>query len=168
MYATSHTNAHAGSPSLPQFVDESDVAAMEWVAANTDPSASFVVQGDAAEWFPQQTDRTILVGPWGVEWRGHEEYRYQLAQFRDLSRCHSAQCLTQQMQQASIHPDYVYVPKHHYTVRGMREVQGEGMASTMLTSPQYRLAFENREVLIFRVADGWPATGPSATGPVPV
>jgi hypothetical protein len=167
LYATSHTNAHAGSPSLPQFVDGGDVAAMEWVAENTDSSAEFVVQGDAAEWFPQQTGRTILVGPWGVEWRGSEAYRDQLRQFRHLSECHTAWCLTAELQRASVHPDYVYVPKGGYTVRGMHRSQGASMTESMLVSSQYRLAFENSDVAVFRVAEGWRTTGPPATGPFP-
>ncbi len=168
LYATGGMNAHAGSPSLPQFVDDGDVEAMAWAESNTEPSAQFVVLGDAAEWFPQQTDRTILIGPWGVEWKGHQQYREQLSQFRRLSRCHSSNCLTTRLMQFNTHPEYVYVPKDSYTVRGMQHHQSNGMIPTMLSSPQYRLAFENEGVAVFKMTDGWHPPRSGTTGPLPV
>ncbi|WP_458187285.1 ArnT family glycosyltransferase [Haladaptatus sp. NG-WS-4] len=168
LYATGGLNAHAGSPSLPQFLDDGDVEAMAWAEENTDQSSSFVVLGDAAEWFPQQSDRTMLVGPWGVEWKGHSQYRYQLRQFRQLSRCHSSYCLTAELMSIRVHPDYVYVPKGGYTVRGMQRSQPDEMATTMLTSSQYHLVFENEDVAIFKLSEGWHPTKSGSTGPVPV
>jgi hypothetical protein len=168
LYAMGGLNAHAGSPSLPQFVDDGDVEAMAWAESNTSPSAEFVVLGDAAEWFPQQTDRTILVGPWGVEWKGHSQYRSQLRRFRQLSRCHSSYCLTGQLMQSRVHPDYVYVPKGTYTIRGMQRSQPSRMMMTMLSSSQYRLVFENEGGAIFEVADGWHPATPGPTKPLPM
>ncbi|WP_435157699.1 ArnT family glycosyltransferase [Haladaptatus sp. DFWS20] len=168
LYATGGLNAHAGSPSLPQFVNDGDVEAMEWTERNTSPSARFVVLGDAAEWFPQQTDRTMLVGPWGVEWKGHQQYREQLREFRRLSRCHSSNCLTVRLMQFGVHPEYVYIPKGVYTVRGMQRHQPNQMITTMMTSPQYHLAFENEEVAIFKLTDGWHPPRSGTTGPIPV
>ncbi|WP_266080438.1 hypothetical protein [Haladaptatus caseinilyticus] len=168
LYATGGLNAHAGSPSLPQFVNEGDVKAMAWAESNTDTSAEFVVLGDAAEWFPQQTDRTMLVGPWGVEWKGHQQYREQLRQFRRLSRCHSSNCLTVRLMQFGVHPDYVYIPKGVYTIRGMQRHQPDRMIPTMMRSPQYQLAFENEEVAIFRLTDGWHPPRSGTTEPIPV
>jgi 4-amino-4-deoxy-L-arabinose transferase-like glycosyltransferase len=37
---------------MSSYVDEDDIEAMEWVAAETSPDATFVVLGDQAEWFP--------------------------------------------------------------------------------------------------------------------
>lgn len=165
LYAASGVNAHAGSPSLPQFVDEGEVEAMQWAEENTAASADFVVLGDAAEWFPQQTDRTMLVGPWGVEWKGHEAYRSQLTQFRHLSLCRSANCLSAELERTGVHPDYVFVPKGQYTVRGMQKHQTATMTTTMLFSPGYQLAFENSDVAVFRVADGWVTDSSSSSVP---
>ncbi len=167
LYAAGGVDAHAGSPSLPQFVDDGEVAAMDWAERSTSPDARFVVLGDAAEWFPQQTGRTILVGPWGVEWEGQDAYREQLHQFRRTSRCENALCLSGELQQAGVHPDYVFVPKGKYTIRGMKKTRGEAMVTTMLFSPQYHLAFENDDVAVFRVADGWPPLDPPASAPEP-
>ncbi len=168
LYATGGMNAHAGSPSLPAFVNGNDVEAMSWVSENTDQSAQFLVLGDAAEWFPQQTDRTIAVGPWGVEWKGHQQYRYQLHHFRTLSRSHTAGGLTRKLMRMQVHPQYIYVPKGPYTIRGMRHSQPKIMMSTMLSSPQYHLVFENDDVAIFEMADGWYPSGPGPSGPMPV
>ncbi len=168
LYAMGGMNAHAGSPSLPQFVNGNDVEAMSWANEHTDPSAQFLVLGDAAEWFPQQTDRTISIGPWGVEWKGDQKYGYQLHQFQELSRCHSSNCLTAELMRMDVHPQYVYVPKGAYTIRGMRHHQPPEMMSTMLSSPQYRLVFENEDVAIFEMSDGWHPPGPGTSGPVPV
>ncbi|WP_327053703.1 ArnT family glycosyltransferase [Halomicrococcus gelatinilyticus] len=167
LYAASDVDAHAGSPSLPQFVDRSEMAAMDWAEENTAQSADFVVLGDAAEWFPQQTGRTILVGPWGVEWKGHDAYRSQLHQFRRLSLCRSANCLSAELERSDVQPDYVFVPKGQYTVRGMQKHQRATMTTTLLFSPGYQLAFENSDVAIFRVADGWVSDQPSSSSPTP-
>jgi hypothetical protein len=153
MYATSDVNAHAGSPSLPQFINHDDVEAMNWVQENTDWSATFVVQGDAAEWFPQQTHRTMLVGPWGVEWKGHEPYNRQLELFREMSACNSATCMTQTLSQAGVQPDYIYLPKGTFTVRGMQYQRTSRLAMSMHLSPRYQTVFENDEVIIFEVMD---------------
>jgi hypothetical protein len=154
MYATGGVNAHAGSPSLPQFITHDDVEAMEWVESHTDPSATFVVQGDAAEWFPQQTHRTMLVGPWGVEWKGHGPYSRQLGLFRDISSCNSAHCMGQTLSGAGVSPDYVYLPKGTFTVRGMQYQRTSQLAMSMHLSPKYRTVFENDGVIVFEVLDG--------------
>ncbi|WP_205427718.1 glycosyltransferase family 39 protein [Halorussus sp. MSC15.2] len=165
MYATSDVDAHAGSPSLPQFITHDDVEAMEWVETNTDPSATFVVQGDAAEWFPQQTHRTMLVGPWGVEWKGHEPYNRQLNLFRDISSCNSAHCMSQTLSAAGVSPDYIYLPKGTFTVRGMQYQRTSKLAMSMHLSPKYRTVFENDGVIVFEVMDGERGESQTGTGP---
>jgi hypothetical protein len=151
MYATSDVNAHAGSPSLPQFITHDDVQAMEWAQKNTKSSATFVVQGDAAEWFPQQAHRTMLVGPWGVEWKGHEPYNRQLQLFQDVSSCNSAQCMTQTLSDAEVEPDYIYLPKGKFTVRGTQYQHTSKLAMSMHLSPRYRTVYENDGVIVFEV-----------------
>ncbi|WP_115864911.1 glycosyltransferase family 39 protein [Halorussus litoreus] len=164
LYATSDVNAHGGSPSLPQFVDHDDVEAMDWVRANTDPSATFVVQGDTAEWFPQQTQRTMLVGPWGVEWEGPEAYQRQLGLFRGVSSCNSATCMSRTLSEEGVQPDYVYLPKGKFTVRGMEYRRTSKLAMSMHLSPTYRTVFENDGVIVFEVADGATVNADGASG----
>ncbi|WP_135806546.1 ArnT family glycosyltransferase [Halorussus marinus] len=161
MYVSGEVNAHSGSPSLPQFVDGTDEAAMAWVERSTAPDATFVVQGDAAEWFPQQTHRTMLVGPWGVEWKGDEPYTRQLELFRDVSSCNSAQCMTATLSTAGVSPDYVYLPKGRFTVRGMEFQRTSQLAMSMHLSPRYEIVFENDGVIVFETLDDADGGGPA-------
>lgn len=156
LYAASQLDSHAGSPSLPAFIDDDDVAAMEWVAANTSPSDTFVVLGDGAEWFPTFTHRGILVGPWGVEWKGSDSYDRQLGQFIELSTCSSEDCLTRELDQAGVQPDYLYLPKGEYTVRGVETTTSPELRTDLVRSSDYTLVYENDGAMIFRVHDSPP------------
>jgi hypothetical protein len=141
----------AEESSLPAFIDDESMAAMEWVYFNTRPDASFVALGDAAEWFPLLTDRTIAVGPWGVEWKTPDKYRHQLGLFNFLSKCPNEECLSAVMSKRNIEPDYLYVPKGEYTVRGFEESQSAAMRASLVSSEAYRLVYENEGVMIFEV-----------------
>ena len=164
LFAGGHLpNAHAGSPSQPAFMDASDDEAMQWVKVNTPADAEFVVLGDQAEWFPLLTDRPIQVGPWGVEWTSPARYQAQLSLFRDSSTCATANCLTRTLS-GEASPEYVYVPKGTYTVRGFEYVQSPAMRHTLVASQRYRLAFENDGVMIFRLTDDATNAAAVATG----
>ncbi|QLG29723.1 hypothetical protein HUG10_19145 (plasmid) [Halorarum halophilum] len=145
--------AHAGSPGQPQFIDQSDRTAMTWVDQHTNANAEFVVLGDAAEWFPAFTDRTILVGPWGVEWTSPARYAAQLSLYQQLSTCESEQCVTTALASASLEPEYIYVPKGHYTVRGNAHDGTDRLRQSLAFSDRYRLVYENEGVAVFRVED---------------
>ncbi|WP_132058647.1 glycosyltransferase family 39 protein [Halorussus amylolyticus] len=164
MYASGDVNAHGGSPSLPQFIDRHDDDAMTWTAENTAADATFVVQGDAAEWFPERTRRTMLVGPWGVEWEGTEEYAHQLDLYRDMSACNSAQCMTTTLSNANVEPDYVYLPKGRFTVRGMEYQRTSKLAMSMHLSPRYETVYENDGVIIFETMGEGDGGGADSAG----
>ena len=151
MYATGQIESHAGSASQPAFIEDSDVEAMEWVQTQTGENAQFVVMGDAAEWFPYVTERTIQIGPWGVEWKSPDAYQRQLSLFRDVSACGSEACLTSTLVGAGVNPDYVYVPKDDYTVRGMHHQPDAGLRQDLVDSDQYELVFENEGVMVLQV-----------------
>jgi hypothetical protein len=142
--------AHAGDSSQPQFMDGEDREAMAWAANETPPNAAFVVLGDAAEWFPLFADRTILVGPWGVEWTTPERYERQLTLYRTVSGCDSEGCLTAALSTAEVDPEYVYVPKGEYTVRGMDESDTTNLRRSLHRSGEYAQVFENGGVVVFR------------------
>jgi len=148
---------HAHSTSQPQTVDAADRDAMAWVARQTEPTASFVVLGDAAEWFPYLADRRAALGPWGLEWTGAERYYAEVDRFVRLSTCEAANCLTSGLAAADRHPDYLYVPRGEYTVRGKEYEQSAGIRTSLLASDRYRLAYENGGVMIFAV-EAAPAT----------
>ncbi|WP_458204588.1 ArnT family glycosyltransferase [Haladaptatus sp. NG-SE-30] len=136
------------------YMDNQDRHAMEWVKQQTAPSARFVVVGDAAELFPFVTDRTNLISPWGVEWKGNAQFEYHKELYDSTSACTTAECLTRSLGEARLHPEYVYVPKEHYTIRRDDHTQSPQMRRSLIASKQYTLVFENRGVMIFRVAEG--------------
>ena len=153
-YAGRGVRTYGGvTPSLPPFIDDADVRAMAWIDEHLPASATFVVVGDTAEWFPYYTDRTILVGPWGVEWRGHDQYRRQLRMFRRLSRCERARCFTARLNRFGVRPDYLYVPKGEFTVRSFTEETPPALRRSLIDSPRYRLVHENEGAMVFRVGD---------------
>jgi hypothetical protein len=149
-YYAAGTPVHGGT-SQPSFIDGEDTAAMAWVDEEVPADADFVVVGDAAEWFPYLSDRTILVGPWGVEWNSPAAYRHHLRTYRRLSHCHAEACLSKQLRRADVRPDYVYVPKGDYTVRGITTHQRPRMRRSLVRSDRYRLVYENQGVMIFRM-----------------
>lgn len=150
-FAASAVDTHNGDPSQPAFVDAGDEAAMEWVEHETPASAEFVVLGDAAEWFPLLTDRTILVGPWGVEWTTPEQYESQLTRYEAISACDTAPCLTRHLEATGVSPTYLYVPKGHYTVRGESYDQSPEMVPSLLAADRYEVAYETESAVVVRV-----------------
>jgi hypothetical protein len=139
-----------GGTSQPAYIDDEDVTAMEWINEEVPRNAQFVVLGDAAEWFPYLSHRTILIGPWGVEWKSPAAYQHHLRTYRQLSRCHSDTCLTRQLRQSNARPDYVYIPKGTYTVRGAHKQQRPQMRRSLIRSNDYHLVYENKGVMIFQ------------------
>ncbi|WP_396613819.1 ArnT family glycosyltransferase (plasmid) [Haloferax sp. S1W] len=146
-------SAHHGSPSLPPFMDDDDREAMQWAAEHTSSGAEFVVLSDAAEWFPYYTDRTILVGPWGVEWKSPDQYYEQISTFKTLSTCENASCVTKSMESVGASPDYLYVPKGTYTVRGLEENGTEKLRASLAESNRYEQVYQNDGVVVYRVSN---------------
>lgn len=139
-----------GDPSTPAFVDGEDVAAADWVAAETPSDATFVVVGDAAEWLPALTGRTLLVGPWGVEWKGPGPYERQLEAYESLSRCQSADCVERTAGSVGADPEYVYLPRGRYTVRGEPVVTFGTLERSFERSASWERVHENEGVVVFR------------------
>lgn len=144
-----HT-AHWSSPSQPQTVDAADRAAMTWVQGHTQPEADVLVLGDAAEWFPYYTDRTILVSPWGTEWTTAERFQQQVILFEMVSTCETLGCLERGLASLDRPPDYLYVPSGEYTVHGEEKAPRSGLVTAMKASDRYDLEYENGDVAIFR------------------
>jgi len=151
LFAASAVDTHGQTRSQPQFIDDADREAMSWARSHTDPDARFVVLGDAAEWFPYFADRTLLVGPWGVEWQSADRYRRQLELYRRLATCQGEPCVTGILQRADVRPGYLYVSKGEYTVRGFVHERSERMRRTLVASDRYEVRFENEGAMIVRV-----------------
>jgi hypothetical protein len=150
-YTSSNLDSHAGSQSLPQFLDDDHVDAMRWAKRNTAPGAGFVVLGDTGEWFPLLANRTLLLGPWGVEWHGEDRYNRQLSLFNHLSTCSTPACITGYLDEFRTDPDYLYVPRGSYTVRGMEQFAHAGLHAELTRSPVYDLVYQNDGVRIYSI-----------------
>lgn len=148
----SHEMTISTDPSTPQFLDSDDAEAMTWIAGETPPDATFVVVGDAAEWLPALTERTILIGPWGVEWRDPKLYERQLTAFESVSGCQSATCVETVEATVDVSPEYVYVPKSKYTIRGKSTTQFGTLERSFEQSASWERAYENDGVVIYRTS----------------
>ncbi len=138
------------APLTPAFIDDSSVEAMQWVNQETPSGSTFVVLGDAAEWFPLIADRAILIGPWGVEWEGDGPFERQITAYETSSACQTATCVEQIAASVGGAPDYVYVPRGKYTIRGHSTVTFGSLERSFDTSPKWERAYENDEVIIYR------------------
>jgi hypothetical protein len=155
--ASALDSAYDHSSTLPAFMDEADREAMRWTATHTDEDARFVVLGDAAEWFPLFTDRSILIGYWGVEWTSPAEFEHQVETYETVSACDSAACVSGVLHGADVSPDYVYVPKGEYTIRGQEADTGGTLHRSLEASPRYDPVHENEGVVLFRVRESVPS-----------
>lgn len=145
-----HEMTQSSDSLTPSFLDDEDINAMEWVERETASDATFVVMGDAAEEFPAHTGRTILVGPWGVEWTTPAAYDRHLDGFETVSTCHSVGCVMGVTEDIGERPGYVYVPKGQYTVRGENAVQFGTIERSFERSDDWKLVMENDGVVIYR------------------
>jgi hypothetical protein len=155
--------AGPGDGTTPEFVDDADADAMAWVTEATGPETTFVVFGDAAEWFPLVTDRAILVSPWGAEWRGPDTYERHLTAFVSGSKCPSRSCAEVAMASVGATPDYVYLPRDSYTVRGEYQRANGALETSFAESTRYERAFENEGVVVFHRVSASERTA-TATG----
>lgn len=144
---------HSGSSTQPQTVDNADLQAMSWIKNNTSSSADFVVLGDAAEWVPYYTERTVLVSPWGAEWTSTAGYYEEYELYRDLSSCSNVDCLRVLLGVAERQPDYLYISSDVYTVHGEESSPQRDLINSMTASDRYELQYKNRGVAVFNVND---------------
>ncbi|QPV61425.1 glycosyltransferase family 39 protein [Halosimplex litoreum] len=139
-------------PTTPSFLDDESVATAEWAAAETAADARFLVLGDAAEWFPALSGRSIAVGPWGVEWASSTAYDRHLAAFRAASICRTADCVASAVATVDADPDYVVVPKGRYTVRGTTFVDFGTLDRSFAAADGWARVHENDGVTVFRAS----------------
>lgn len=139
-------------PSTPAFIDDESVAMMAWAERETAPDATFVVLGDGAEWFPALGGRTILVGPWGVEWESAAAYERQLDAFVTASTCRSRTCVEAAMASVGAAPEYVVVPTGHYTVRGANTVQFGSLNRSFAAADGWIHVYENDGGVVYRAS----------------
>jgi hypothetical protein len=167
LYVSNAMESHTGRESMPAFVDDADLEAMDWVEANTASDASVAVMGDAAEWFPVYAQRDIAAGPWGMEWYGTADFQDHLQQYLRLSTCGSAGCVAGTMDAGALEADYLYVPKEPYTVWGSRTPVADGLWRDLRGSAAFTLVYQNAGTGVFRVNDeATTAVHAAGAGPI--
>jgi len=131
------------------FVDGADLAAMNWVQHSTSPSASFVVIGNTAEWFPQITHRRTLASVRGSEWLGGQAFQHQKQIALHLARCSDAICINRILIGHGLKPDYVYIPTGEYSrVYSYPTRQAPNMSSEIRSAAEFTVVYENDGVIV--------------------
>ncbi|WP_232423763.1 ArnT family glycosyltransferase [Haladaptatus paucihalophilus] len=142
---------------LPSYIDGDDMTAMRWVRERTAADATVLVAGDAAEWFPVFTHRTVVASPWGAEWLPPEERERQISIYRNASACASATCIRQTLDRDDVSPEYVYLTREgsrSWTAREtLNRAQWNEMLERLGTSNGTRVVFRNRDVAVVQVND---------------
>ncbi|MFC7081924.1 ArnT family glycosyltransferase [Halorussus caseinilyticus] len=125
---------------MPSHLGDGDIEATEWIRSETRPDATFVSVGErTAEWLPLLSDRTLLIGYWGVEWVGADEWKRQKARYFSLNVCENATCLSEQMDEANVTPDYLYLHTDGQPPAKVRSVRA---------SAEFEVVFDNDDVLV--------------------
>lgn len=142
---------------LPSYIDGDDVAAMRWARDRTHPDATFLVAGDAAEWFPVFARRTVVSSPWGAEWLPPDERERQVALYRKSATCASADCIEQVLARNGVSPDYVYLTREGSRSWVAREdwssAQWRALVEGLDAGDRTEVAFRNEDVAIVRVRE---------------
>jgi hypothetical protein len=148
------------SEPLPAYVDSADARAMGWARRNTPSRATFLVAGDAAEWFPLLANRRSVASPWGAEWLPPPERSGQIERYRAVVECRTARCLIRVFEAASsdspsgASPAYLYIPREgsrSWTARSeFSTTQWAELAGELGRSNRYAIAYRNRGALIVR------------------
>ena len=144
-------------------LDESDQAAMAWVAANTSSGSQFLVLTGASdpmndpiqEWFPALTQRNSQTTLQGKEWTWGAKFIPSLAGYEQLQSCFSedVSCVGQQAQDLNLSFEYIYVRK----TMTMQCPDGENcqyngvaLVENLKKSPGRQLVYESDGAVIFR------------------
>jgi hypothetical protein len=134
---------------MPMFLDGEDVDAMQWASANTPADASFAVIGGVGEWFPLVAHRTSLIAPRGSEWSDERSMTRHTAIKNDLERCLSADCVSNTFEEASVAPDYVYLPRDGFGEDEIAVIRWRQLGESLQSDHRYELAYRKGDVMIF-------------------
>ncbi|MFB6187692.1 MAG: hypothetical protein ABEI86_12610, partial [Halobacteriaceae archaeon] len=86
------------------FIDHSDMKAIRWVQKETPKTASFIVIGDIAEWFPALSERASLNTWEGQEWISSKRQKQFFKLNRKLAQCPSISCIDQVAEKYGLDP----------------------------------------------------------------
>ncbi len=133
--------------------------AMQWIAANTPPSSTFiVVTADpwafdrSSEWFPTLAERVSIGTVQGYEWAKAPELARRVLRSASLQQCAAGEpdCLEQWAKEAGLTFTHVYVPKRA-VVQDTTSTQDccSGIRNALATDPGYRLIYDGPGAAVF-------------------
>jgi hypothetical protein len=131
---------------------QKEVAAMQWVAANTSLDSSFaLVTGDASdditsEWFPAIAQRASLATAQGFEWRG-EVFNQLVTDHTALQLCstQTTECLERWSGTTHNTIQYIYL-----VVSPTSSYSTAALMNSLNSDPQYAQVYSSPEVQIFK------------------
>ena len=156
-------------PTILDSLPDADRQAMAWVAANTPPSAQFLVvssrwawESDAAgEWFPVLAGRRSLLTPQGAEWLPSEAFSREVCMYNS-SRVLASQGVTvdyldEWARDRGLSYSYIYVSRSL-----LGPVQWDGFLQSASKSPNYRVVLDSpAAVVLERTEPLKPLAGPT-------
>jgi len=138
-----------GEDQMNTIVDAEDRRAMDWVKSETRQNATFVVIGDANEWFPYLSERPTLTSVRGSEWLGVEMFRRQRQIARELAGASTADELHRTLTEYNLEPSYVYVPMGQYSEPFNEPTrQSPKMRASIYETSKYSIEYKNQGVVI--------------------
>jgi hypothetical protein len=81
-------------------------------------------------------------------------YQHQVNSYREISNCKSKQCVENGLDTANVHPQYIYLPKGSYTVRGKESRSSAEVWAEFVHDRHYTLVYQNDGVAIFKTKSG--------------
>jgi hypothetical protein len=134
-------------------LQDSDLAAMDWVRLNTPVDSRFITltSGEpmldpTAEWFPALTGRQNLDTVFGLEWIRESQFSLHTRLYRSLQKCafQDIACLQAWTLESQGEFTYVYIRQSEG-----EETTGFPITTALRSSPEYKLVYSTPEVSIF-------------------
>lgn len=134
-------------------------AAMGWIAANSPPSAQFLVVTGVGwfidgngEWFPVLAERPSLATLQGYEWLGKSAWLAQGTRNDDLASCalQTSDCIIKWTQTNSAPDAWIYLPRHATAGSAATSDCCAGLRESLERSPRYEVAFDGPGGTVFR------------------
>jgi len=150
LYAGNYLGMSSSPDGFAASVDQDDLDSMQYLQQSTPEDATVAAIGNNAEWIPYLTNRTILFGPWGMEWYGHDRFKTEMQQYSRLSTCPTASCISTVLNETGSNPDFIFV-SNTGGIWGSGKTHPVSLSETMNQSENYRLVYSNDGSWIYQV-----------------
>ena len=152
-------------PSALEVLPAEDQAAMEWVAANTDPASRFVLvtaalawaSDNTSEWFPALAQRVSVATVQDYEWLPKSQFHQQVERFAELQACAAQDepCFESWVRQNGPSFENVYVHEAQVWISPGKVLPCPvRLRNSLLVSKDYRLVYDRPGVAVFERLGG--------------